>query len=89
MKAVILKNSRAALLRLQYTNIATIFCREVFGAFRSAGDSGWTFKLQWIPSHVGVRANEVAGSLARQAHAHDNSIIILNRFVECSPLYTA
>lgn len=44
--------------------------------------TGWSFIIQWVPSHVGIPANEMFCVLASSAHNYENRIIFLRRMAD-------
>ena len=71
---VILTDSKVGLYLIQqrhpknYVNGVSIIQKNI----RKLINKGWTIKLQWIPSHCGIKGNEEADSLANQAHELTN-----------------
>nr|XP_037275996.1 uncharacterized protein LOC119168705 [Rhipicephalus microplus] len=66
--AVIFCDSRAALLTLARSENGTSIARRLTRKFTVIVCSGCDVSFQWVPSHVGVRGNEAADELARDAH---------------------
>ncbi|KAG0425560.1 hypothetical protein HPB47_027288 [Ixodes persulcatus] len=68
LSCVILCDSRAALVLLSGLERATPLARSVAQDAAELQERGQEIVFQWIPSHCGIRGNEVADSLAAQAH---------------------
>ncbi|KAL3243203.1 hypothetical protein MRX96_047564 [Rhipicephalus microplus] len=66
--AIIFCDSRAALLTLARSENGTSIARRLTRKFTVIVRSGCDVSFQWVPSHVGVRGNEAADALARDAH---------------------
>lgn len=72
--AVILVDSRAAIQRLQrpqHTDASTKEARDLAEVLINRGQQ---VALQWIPAHVGLRGNERADQLAKEAHQMTNVV---------------
>ncbi|KAM7282022.1 hypothetical protein ISCGN_002180 [Ixodes scapularis] len=65
---VVLSDSRSALGLLSELERATPLARSVAQDAAELREKGHEIIFQWIPSHCGIRGNEVADSLAAQAH---------------------
>ncbi|XP_075750746.1 uncharacterized protein LOC142817582 [Rhipicephalus microplus] len=66
--AVIFCDSRAALLTLARGENGSSIAQRLTRKFTVIVRSGCDVSFQWVPSHVGVRGNEAADELARDAH---------------------
>nr|XP_037289453.1 uncharacterized protein LOC119183021 [Rhipicephalus microplus] len=66
--AVIFCDSRAALLTLARGENGSSIAQRITRKFTVIVRSGCGVSFQWVPSHVGVRGNEEADELARDAH---------------------
>ncbi|KAM7312047.1 hypothetical protein ISCGN_008952 [Ixodes scapularis] len=67
LSRVVLSDSRAALGLLSGLERDTPLARSVAQDAAELQEKGHEIILQWIPSHCGIRGNEVADSLAAQA----------------------
>ncbi|XP_077528167.1 uncharacterized protein LOC144139784 [Haemaphysalis longicornis] len=76
--AVILTDSRPALLRLraadQPSNSSGYVERSREAKLHLVESRGCDLRLYWLPSHVGITGNEVAGALARGASANQEGV---------------
>lgn len=84
-EAVILTDSRGALLQLQKEDEAGCLGRNIACLCCQAETVGWVLSLQWIPSHCGIQGNERADFLATTAHYEQPSYSI-DRFVEAKKI---
>ncbi|XP_037563117.1 uncharacterized protein LOC119443354 [Dermacentor silvarum] len=66
--AVILCDSRTALLALRRPEAASLGVALLAVKIRALVSSGLKLSLQWLPSHVGVQGNEEANALVKAAH---------------------
>ncbi|KAL3209913.1 hypothetical protein MRX96_037555 [Rhipicephalus microplus] len=66
--AVIFCDSQVALLTLARGENGTSIAQRLTRKFTVIVRSGCDVFFQWVPSHVGVRGNEAADELARDAH---------------------
>ncbi|KOB68371.1 Non-LTR retrotransposon CATS [Operophtera brumata] len=99
-KVVILSDSRSALQHVarcasgfRGASIAYTILNKVLVLI----SQGASLRLQWIPSHVGLRGNEVADTLAREAISNGTEVFIkpdysevLHKYKRClrSKLFT-
>ncbi|XP_077553286.1 uncharacterized protein LOC144168080 [Haemaphysalis longicornis] len=73
-QAVILCDSRAALLRLQNPNKHGPLVRQLAKKLRDLHTEGRRVSLHWVPAHVGLAGNELADTLAKAAHSADTAV---------------
>ncbi|KAH9384908.1 hypothetical protein HPB48_026938 [Haemaphysalis longicornis] len=74
IQAVILCDSRAALLRLQNPHKHEPLVRQPGKKLRDLHSEGRRVSLHWVPAHVGLAGNKLAGSLAKAAHSADTAV---------------
>ncbi|XP_064487677.1 uncharacterized protein LOC135399872 [Ornithodoros turicata] len=72
--AVILTDSRSALLRIQHPKHEDTVAWQVRDLIRTLEDLNYKVHLHWIPSHVGIDGNEHADNLAAAAHQLDANL---------------
>ncbi|XP_077552119.1 uncharacterized protein LOC144166485 [Haemaphysalis longicornis] len=72
--AVILCDSRAALLRLQNPHKHGPLVRQLAKKLRDLHSEGRRVSLHWVPAHVGLAGNELADTLAKAAHSADTAV---------------
>lgn len=72
--AVILCDSKAALSRLQRPAKSGPLVANICRKFEQLKQGGRDVCLQWVPSHVGLRGNELADDQAKAAHTADTPI---------------
>ncbi|KAH8026669.1 hypothetical protein HPB51_023909 [Rhipicephalus microplus] len=66
--AVLFCDSRAAFLTLAKGENGNSIAQRLTRKFTVIVRSGCDVSFQWVPSHVGVRGNEAADALAKDAH---------------------
>lgn len=68
-QAVVLCDSRAALLRLQSSQKNGPLVQQLAKKLRDLQREGRSISLHWVPAHVGLKGNEQADALAKAAHS--------------------
>ena len=74
-KFVIFSDSRSALEALKSYNPKNSLVREIKYKFHRLYNSGFDVEICWVPSHIGIRGNEVADKAAKEAITKPRSII--------------
>ncbi|XP_077541080.1 uncharacterized protein LOC144153302 [Haemaphysalis longicornis] len=71
-QALVLTDSRPALLRLREADQPSSSCGHVETSFaaklHAVASGGCNIRLQWLPSHMGIPGNDAADALAKGAH---------------------
>ncbi|KAG0414008.1 hypothetical protein HPB47_008833 [Ixodes persulcatus] len=83
-KAVILTDSRSALVHIANPEHAPLIAQEAAHLATKLEDNGWRLVFQWVPSHSGILGNERADTLATRAHSISTTTHNLRRFHEAS-----
>lgn len=81
-KAVILTDSRSALVHIANPEHAPLIAQEAAHIATKLEDNGWRLVFQWVPSHSGILGNERADTLATRAHSISTTTHNLRRFHE-------
>ncbi|KAG0437761.1 hypothetical protein HPB47_017300 [Ixodes persulcatus] len=81
-KAVILTDSRSALVHIANPEHAPLIAQEAAHIATKLEDNGWRLVFQWVPSHSGILGNEHADTLATRAHSTSTTTHNLRRFHE-------
>ncbi|KAG0426764.1 hypothetical protein HPB47_026137 [Ixodes persulcatus] len=81
-KAVILTDSRSALVHFANPEHAPLIAQEAAHIATKLEDNGWRLVFQWVPSHSGILGNERADTLATRAHSISTTTHNLRRFHE-------
>ncbi|KAG0415563.1 hypothetical protein HPB47_007264 [Ixodes persulcatus] len=81
-KAVILTDSRSALVHIANPEHAPLIAQEAAHIATKLEDNGWRLVFQWVPSHIGILGNERADTLATRAHSISTTTHNLRRFHE-------
>ncbi|KAG0443963.1 hypothetical protein HPB47_014335 [Ixodes persulcatus] len=81
-KAVILTDSRSALVHIANREHAPLIAQEAAHIATKLEDNGWRLVFQWVPSHSGILGNERADTLATRAHNISTTTHNLRRFHE-------
>jgi len=70
--ATIYTDSQITLDSLQNGNIHTFIVEEIRKKLNKMMKTNWKIKLHWIKAHAGIRGNELAGTLAKEAATNEN-----------------
>jgi len=70
--ATVYMDSQIALDSLRNGNIHTFLIEEIRKKLNEMTKTNWKIKLHWVKAHAGVRGNELADTLAKEAAANEN-----------------
>ena len=79
-KTVILSDSKAAIQTLESENTENNLLYNCSNITKQLTENNFDITIQWIPSHVGIKGNEAADKIAKQA-------VLLPNITTLSPCY--
>ncbi|KAG0445343.1 hypothetical protein HPB47_016409 [Ixodes persulcatus] len=74
-KWVILRDSQAALSMLDNLERAPPLAQRIAAEAMALKQFGHQFRFQWLPSHCGIKGNEIADQMANFAHDEPSTLI--------------
>jgi len=70
--ATVYTDSQMTLDCLRNSNIHTYLIEEIRKKLKEMTKTNWEINLQWVKAHAGIRGNELADTLAKEAAAKEN-----------------